>query len=189
MIVGFSIFNNLKNNFDFSKYNQIEIIITHLHNDHAGSLSQLILYIWFVYHKKVTIYCNCKNIKNYLDITGTTNEAYEIENTHNNLVFIKTKHVKELDSYGFKLTINNKSIVYTGDTSTLLPFLPFLKNCSEFYVDVSKNGGVHLKFEDIIDDLEKIQKNGTKVFLMHIDDKEYIKKLSIGTELFDNLEF
>lgn len=87
-------------------------------------------------------------------------------------------HVKELDAYGFKLDINNKTIVYTGDTNTLSPFLPYLSNCDEFYVDVSKNGGVHLKFKDIIDTLDGLKCNNTKIFLMHIDDKDYIKNLN-----------
>ena len=131
--------------------------------------------MWFVYHKKVTIFCNCEKIQEYLDITGTTLEAYELKNSFSNLEFIRTEHTNELDAYGFKLNINNKSIIYTGDTKTLEPFIPYLDNCDEFYVDVSKNGGVHLKFEDVAPDLEKIKNTGTKVFLMHIDDKEYIK--------------
>ena len=103
-------------------------------------------------------------------------EAYEIKESNSILEFIETEHVTELDSYGFKLCINNKNIVYTGDTKTLIPFLPYLKNCSEFYVDVSKFGGVHLKFEEIIDDLLKIKENSTNIFLMHIDDLNYIKQ-------------
>lgn len=178
MIVGCSTFGKLKNNFDFNKYTNIEVIITHLHNDHAGSLSQFILYIWFVYHKKVTVFCECEKIKEYLDITGTTREAYELKGNTDFLQFIKTEHAKELDAYGFKLNINGKIIIYTGDTKTLEPFLPYLTDCNEFYVDVSKSGGVHLKFEDIFETLRKIKNNHTNVFLMHLDDKKYIANLN-----------
>lgn len=168
----------MKNNFDFNKYDDIEVIITHLHNDHAGALSQFILYMWFIYNKKVTVYSCCEKIQEYLDITGTTKEGYEIKPCSPNLKFIKTEHVKEIDSYGFKLNINGKTIVYTGDTSTLEPFIPYLDQCDEFYVDVSKYGGVHLKFEDAINDLKKIKEKGVSVFLMHIDNKEYISNLN-----------
>lgn len=185
MIVGFAVFEKLKNNFDFNKYSEIEVIITHLHNDHAGSLSQFILYLWFIYHKRVQVLCKCENIQKYLDITGTTKEAYEIKNSAPNLKFIQTEHAQELDSYGFTLNLNSKSIVYTGDTKTLKPFLPYLKNCDEFYVDVSKFGGVHLKFEDIIEDLKEIKKNNTKIFLMHLDDKNYISTLNNGEFYID----
>ena len=50
---GFTVFEQVKNKFDLSKYKEIKIIVTHLHNDHAGSLSQLILYSYFVKNKKL----------------------------------------------------------------------------------------------------------------------------------------
>ena len=69
--------------------------------------------------------------------------------------------------------------MYTGDTNTLIPFKSFLDDSDEFYVDVSKNGGgVHLKIDNVLMKLKEIKNNGTKVFLMHIDDKEYVKKVA-----------
>ena len=44
----------------------------------------------------------------------------------------------------------------------------------ELYVDVSKNGGVHLKIDDIMQDLREIKHNKTNVYLMHIDDRTYV---------------
>ena len=125
---GFTVFEQLKNKFDFNKYSNIEIIITHLHNDHAGSLSQIILYLWFIYNKKVTIYSKCERIRDYLEITGTPKESYEIKNESENITFIKTNHVQYLDAYGFKLKVKDKNIIYTGDTNTLNPFLPHIEN-------------------------------------------------------------
>lgn len=149
-----------------------------MHNDHCGSLSQLILYFWFVYGKKTYVITKCKNIKTYLDITGTTKEAYEITDNYKDLIFIKTEHVKELDCYGFKMKVNGKNIIYTGDTKNIDSFLEHMNNVDELYIDVSKNGGVHIKFEEVIPILEKIKKKGTNIYLMHIDDYEYIKKLN-----------
>ena len=51
---GFSVFSKIKNKFDFNKYKSINIIITHLHNDHAGSLSQIILYLFSVLFISIT---------------------------------------------------------------------------------------------------------------------------------------
>lgn len=175
---GFTVFNHLKENVNFKKYDKINVIITHMHNDHCGSLSQLILYLWFVYGKKTYVITKCKNIKTYLDITGTTKEAYEITDNYKDLIFIKTEHVKELDCYGFKMKINGKNIIYTGDTKNIDSFLEHMNNVDELYIDVSKNGGVHIKFEEVIPILEKIKKKGTNIYLMHIDDYEYIKKLN-----------
>ena len=110
---GYTVFNILKEKLNFSKFDTINVIITHLHNDHAGSLSQLILYLWFVYGKKVNILSNCKYIKDYLVITGAPSESYELNPVFDGLTFIPTTHVKHIDSYGFKLSIYNKNIVYT----------------------------------------------------------------------------
>lgn len=175
---GYTVFNELKRKFDFSKYNDINVIITHLHNDHAGSLSQLILFLWFIHHKKVTVISKCSAIEDYLNITGTPKEAYELKNKLDNLEFIKTNHSSYIEAYGFKIILDNKKIVYTGDTAIIEPFMPYIDSANELYIDVSRYGGAHIKIEDVIDLLEKAQKNGTLIALMHLDDKEYIKKIT-----------
>ena len=197
---GYTVFNKIKEFFNVKKYNEISVIITHLHNDHAGSLSQLILYSYFIFNKKIKVISMCKNIKEYLDITGVPRDAYELYNGSNNaknhigaeknietehsfdlvenIKFIKTEHVKYLDSYGFRITINDKNIVYTGDSCDIESFLPYLKNCDEFYVDVSKYGGAHNQIDSILPVLKRIKNNGTEIYLMHIDDREYVKEVT-----------
>ena len=175
---GFTVFSQLKEKFDFNKYDEINVIITHLHNDHAGTLSQFILYLYFIYNKKINVITNCKRIKEFLDITGTPEDAYILKKENEYIKFIKTEHVKYLDSYGFELNINSRKIIYTGDTNTLEPFKPYLEDVDEFYVDVSRYGGAHLKIDEIKDELKEIQENGTRVYLMHMDDVEYIRKVT-----------
>jgi ribonuclease BN (tRNA processing enzyme) len=173
---GITVFNKIKQKFDFKKYEEINIIITHLHNDHAGSLSQFILYLWYMHNVKATVLSACEHIKEFLTYTGTPDESYTLLKGDSNVEFIKTEHAQGMDCYGFRLKIDDKSIVYTGDTKILEPFLPYLENANEFYVDVSKNGGVHLKFEDVIPELEALKNNGINVYLMHTDDKAYISE-------------
>lgn len=174
---GFTVFNEIKEKFDFNKFTSINIIVTHLHNDHAGSLSQLILYLWFVLGKKANILSKCKRIQEYLDITGTPRDSYILKTFADNLQFIQTEHTPYLDAYGFSLNINNKNIIYTGDTNTLNPFLPYMDNCNELYIDISKFGGAHIKIDDILDTLISLRQKGIKIYLMHIDDKNYIEKV------------
>ena len=175
---GFTVFQELKKKFDFNNYQNINVIITHLHNDHAGSLSQLILYLWFTFNKKTNIYSKCENIKEYLDITGTPSDAYTLKDDISNIKFIKTEHVKYLDSYGFSMNIKDIKIVYTGDTCTIDPFLPYLEDADEFYVDVSKFGGAHLKIDDIIKKLQELKESGININFMHMDDKKYINEVA-----------
>ncbi len=171
---GFAIFSKVKNM--LQDFDEIDVIITHLHNDHAGTLSQLIMYVYFILGKTVNVISKCERIYDYLDITGTPKESYNIYNSTEYVELIKTEHVKELDSYGMNLKINDKNIIYTGDTCTLNSFIPYIDNADELYVDISKNGGVHLKISEIIDELDKIHNNGTDVYLMHVDDKKYVKE-------------
>ena len=172
---GYTVFNQIKEKFDLSKYKSIKVIITHLHNDHAGSISQLILYAYFVKNKKVTVISKCQRIKEYLEITGTPEDSYEI---NQDIEFIKTEHVDYIDAYGFKLKINGRNIIYTGDTKTITAFLPYLDDCDELYIDVSRFGGAHIKIDDIMDKLCELNKNGTEIYLMHLDDKEYIDEVT-----------
>lgn len=180
---GFTVFNIAKKFFNFNKYKNIEIIITHLHNDHAGSLSQLILYLFFVFNKKTTVISNCENIKKYLEITGTPNESYTIIKSKENLEFIKTTHVTHLDSYGIKLKINNKEIIYTGDTATISPFTPYFPKIKELYIDVSTSNGVHLNISEILPVLRELKNNGVDIFLMHLDNHNLIKTI-INNEFY-----
>lgn len=175
---GFTVFEDIIKRFDFNKYNNINIIITHLHNDHAGSLSQVILYLWFIFNKKTTVITKCKKIREYLSITGTPDNCFIIKEKLDFLEFIKTEHVNHLDAYGFYLNINNKKIIYTGDTCTLTPFIPYCDKANELYVDVSKYGGAHLKIDEIYPTLKNLKQKGLDVYLMHLDDKEYIKNVT-----------
>lgn len=171
---GYTVFNKIKNRFDFNKYNTINVIITHLHNDHAGSLSQFILYMWFIYKKQINVICNCKNIKQYLEITGTPAKAYVLKNKLSNLEFIKTEHTKFLDSYGFKMKIHNTIILYTGDTCNIENFMPYIDDVNELYIDLSEFGGAHLKIDDVISILKDLKERNIKIIPMHMDNKNYI---------------
>lgn len=180
---GFTVFTQIKKKFDLNKYKEINVIITHLHNDHAGSLSQLILYSYFIFNKKVNVISMCSKIKEYLDITGTPEDAYTLYNKFENVEFIRTEHTRYLDSYGFKLCVNGKKIVYTGDTNILEPFIKYTNDIDEFYVDVSRYGGAHLKIDDVIEKLREIKKKKIKIYLMHIDDRKYIEE-KINNEFY-----
>lgn len=101
----------------------------------------------------------------------------EIKNKLENLTFIKTKHTDYLDAYGFVMNINNKRILYTGDTCEIESFSPYLNNINELYIDLSKFGGAHLKVDDVLGTLKDLKNKDVKIIPMHIDDKEYVLTL------------
>lgn len=178
---GYTVFNKLKDNFDLlSHYDNVQVVITHLHNDHAGTISHLAACLYFKYNKKITIISKCKHLEELMTITGTPKEAYEIVDHVDdlNLKLIETKHTDYLDAYGFKATINGRNIVYTGDTYTLEPFIPYLEDCDEFYMDTSLNGECHVNIEKALPLLRDLKNKGTDVFLMHLQNKEKIEEIT-----------
>lgn len=185
---GYTVFNHVINKIDLKKYDNIYIAITHLHPDHSGSLGQLIFYLGYVVAKKATIVTACKNIQTFLDIIGVNREFYQIEDGHSiGIKFIETQHTGLLDAYGFVWNYHGKSIVYTGDTSTLEPFKDVIEKADELYVEASMYGGVHLKIEEVLNKLLEIKQNGTMVYMMHLDDEVYIANATKGKIAFANL--
>lgn len=184
---GNTVFNVLRERVDLSKYDSIYIIITHLHPDHAGSLGQLIMYLGYVLSKKPIIVSECEKMQDYLNIIGVDRSLYNLNSRAiSGLKFIKTQHTSLIDAYGFVFEYEGKKIVYTGDTSTLNPFRKDIKEANELYVDVSKKGIVHIQIDDVFQELIQIQDKGTKVYLMHLDDEEYIAKVTQGKLEFAN---
>lgn len=172
---GFTVFNKIKD--IIVNYDDIDILISHLHNDHAGSLSQIILYLYYVYNKKVRIVSKCEKIKEYLYITDVTEDMYTLVDSTDYLEIIKTKHGKTIDAYGFKLNINNKKIIYTADTISLDLFLPYMDDIDELYTDCSAHNEAHPNIDSIKDILDNLSKKGIKIYLIHTDDKEYIRNV------------
>lgn len=169
----------------------IDVIITHMHGDHVGSLSQLALYCYFTLKVPINIITKCSEIDNFLTITGVSRYCQtpgfpeERYTRNNNFVkFIPTQHVgDELDCYGFSAKVNGTNIVYTGDTMTLEPFVGYLKKGTQLFTDASALGGVHLKLEDNMPFLNELTRRGVDVYLMHLDNELKIREIIKGTKI------
>lgn len=169
----------------------IDVIITHLHGDHVGSLSQLVLYSYFVLKTPINIITACSEIDNFLTITGAARYCQipgfptERYTRNNNFVtFIATDHVgDEIDCYGFSAKINGTHIVYTGDTKTIEPFIKYLNKGSQLFTDAPVAGGVHLKLEDNLSRLNELTQKGIDVYLMHLDNELKIRDMIKETKI------
>lgn len=161
---GMTVFNELRKKVNLANYTQVDVIITHLHPDHAGSLGQLIMYLWYNFKIVTHIHTNCQNIITFLDCVGVNRDFY-VFGIDDNIQFINVPHVKELDSYGVILKLDNKKIIYTGDTSSLEPFLKDMFDSDELYIDVSKNSDVHIQINDVLPYLNEFKNNGRKSIL------------------------
>lgn len=187
-----STFQKLKHT-DLSDCKHFYILITHTHGDHIGGLGLFVQYAFFTLQKPVTIVAPSETVANdiatLLAIEGNELSwcklitAKDITDKPWFAECIPTKHSPQLEGkcFGYHLVIDGKNVVYTGDTSILAPFIPYLSSGSLLYVDTSVYYGmIHLKLEDALNDFLKLNSNGVKVYLMHLDDSAAAEKIVSG---------
>ena len=174
---------------DLSSVRHIYILITHTHGDHISGIAMLIDYEFFIGKIPVTVVAPSEEVEAELrhhlkTMEGCDDEWYELiaSSSLSKTFFnraIPTLHSPQLEGkcFGYSLKVDDVDIVYTGDTRTLEPFLPYLKPGSILYTETSAyKSSVHLYCEEIRETVEKLIKSGVFVYLMHLDDEEKIYK-------------
>ncbi len=162
--------------FEKHKIIKLHIFISHLHNDHIGSLASMIFF-WY-YHKndKVNVYhLNTKRLIEYLDIVGVGREMYDMKHEYLSkglsLSFVKTSHVFSMESFGIEILNGDKKYYFSGDTNNIVKKIK--ENYDEFYVDTcSKDyvGNPHLNVYTLIDLVPECKRKN--VFCYHLDDSD-----------------
>ena len=174
-------FNKIYDTFSFDNFNSINIIITHMHGDHISGIPTFIQLINIGYNKKVNVIVPTKlinDIKTILDITGVHKEYYELIDSNKIKFILKTiltEHTESLKngSYSYLFNLNNKKILFSGDTANLDAYKDFIEEVDELYIDTcSINVSPHVFIDDLLNDLPKCK----KIYLMHLDNEEIIKE-------------
>lgn len=161
----------------------IFVLITHMHDDHCSGIGLFAEYCYIIKNKTVINLIVHENIlidvHNYMRITGVPKNFYYaiapsyMNNEQRKIIkeIVKVPHTKELEDkcFGFVLNIDNTNVIYTGDTSSLLPFKPYITDGSEIYTEITfYPSDVHMNWEREKESIIGLsQKN--KVYLMHID--------------------
>ena len=182
--------------FDFSKFDNIYVLVTHTHGDHAGGIGTFLQYLFFALNIKLTIVAPSIEVYDDLILLLTRIEGCESHwfniITSDNLnkswfvSAIPTFHTITLSNkcFGYALNVDKHIVIYTGDTSTLKPFQNYINKNVLLYTEISYyKSDVHLFYEDILPDLISISSNGTKVFLMHLDNEKEIAKIIQNTSI------
>lgn len=167
---------------------EVNVLITHLHSDHCGSLSSLIMYCYFVKKIQPTIlYPDKREITDYLDLSGCTDDMFnyvnpdgiEINSLNLGITMCPSKHVEEIKSYSYLLWLDEENkIYYSGDTSIVSDaVLRLLKRGHIIYHDTclaDYKGNVHTSLRKLCESVPK--EHRSKVWCMHIDNIELIEK-------------
>lgn len=173
---------------DLKKYKFINVMITHTHGDHIGSLASLILYCKFVLGISVRIIIGkgCKHrdsIKKILNLMGCDDFEFVLDElfdnryeSFNSLRYKETKHVDKLSCYSLVFDTNDGIVYYSGDTKeldTLISIIKRGKEIDKLYIDTcSVVSSPHVYIGDLV---KKIPRNiRNKVYCMHFDNEKCI---------------
>lgn len=127
---GGMIFDRLKEVKLLENIDEINVLITHIHPDHVGSLGDLIFYAHYILEKKVRVFHPSNQLPKLLGLLGVKEEIYELDNSFKfkieglyenstEIEFIEVSHTDSMDSYGFKLNSDIENLYYSGDANQI----------------------------------------------------------------------
>ena len=170
----------------------VNVMITHTHSDHVGSIGSLIMYCYYVIHKSINIIISKDSLYkddliNLIRIFGCTNDMYsivyddEFDNKYslfNSIKYMKTNHVKEIPSYGILFNTTDGALYYSGDTSDLDNISDLINSdvvIDKIYVDTTSSdvaNSVHVYIGNLYELIPIDLRD--KVYCMHVNDKKCI---------------
>lgn len=147
---GCLVFHKLQTMNIFNGLISLDIIITHTHPDHCGSLGEIIFYSYYYTKILPTIYYpNKKHLTDFLNLVGIPDSFYTLipdfsTKIHNDFFsdysinFFNSSHVNTIPSYSFTLKNSQSNIYYSGDSNTIPPEI----------INNLKTGNINLLFQD-----------------------------------------
>jgi phosphoribosyl 1,2-cyclic phosphodiesterase len=152
---GYDIVPQIQQHLD-KKYASVDIVITHMHADQIGGLASVVDF----FEKKgtkINIISPCEKISTYLDKRKISKNVDLTDSDYMSnlwdINFFETKHVPEIDSYGFVLKDKEyiPSIIFVGPNSQREVNIPQVEGLTELYIEGSHgvNRPTHLPIETI----------------------------------------
>lgn len=194
---GETVFSELKKRGILNGISDITVVISHLHSDHCGSLSSLIIYCRYAlnipFYLCVPDGSYREQLKTLLELMGSSDALYRFiseRDLHNfgpydSLHYVPTEHVPCLTCYSFILDSPSGSLFYSADTCSLSPLQHFLDNYSNItgiffdVTDADGPGNVHVCLSKVAAAIPAELRNRT--FFMHLSSQKCAEKcMDIG---------
>ncbi|MDR1858583.1 MAG: MBL fold metallo-hydrolase [Treponema sp.] len=170
----------------------INLLITHTHSDHVGSLGSLILYAFAVKKMPVTIVTDesmvfLSSIRQLLKIYGLTRQMYRFADSSvfdrrysrfSKMRYVKTSHCDELASCGILFETKQGLVFYSGDMRDPAPLVEIIKSrrkIDKIYID-SNNDRMAKMHHISIHLLHGIvpPRLAAKIYCMHVNSRQCI---------------
>lgn len=191
---GESIFERLVENGLLEGINAINLMLTHTHSDHIGSLGTLATYSYYALKKPLNIVMkkeakHLPNIKKVLDGFGCTPTMYSYidEEQYDNrfssfqvIRYMETNHCDVLSCYGLLFTTPNGLIYYSGDTreiETVKFLIASGQKIDRLYIDTTTENfpeNPHLYIGILKEQIPEEFKS--KIYCMHVNNDQCIEE-------------
>lgn len=191
---GENIFERLVQNDLFNDITAVNVMITHTHSDHIGSLGSLVAYSFYVLKKPLNIILPKKarhlsQIEKILDGFGCNNSKYTYVSedvfdykykTFQNIRYVETEHCERLTCYGLLFTTEKGILYYSGDTrdiNILKSLIASEQPIDKIYIDATtanSHHNVHLNIDILQEIIPRNLKN--RVYCMHINNDDCIER-------------
>ena len=165
----------------------LNVLITHTHSDHVGSMGSLLLYASVVKKIKTTIITDenmayLPQIRSLLDIYGLPKRMYQFANASafenrfsqfNKVSYIKTFHCEELETCAILFETNSGLVFYSGDMKDPAPILEMIKSgrkIDKIYLDSYNDPApnpFHFRLQEIYDIIPPDLRPG--IYCMHFN--------------------
>jgi ribonuclease BN (tRNA processing enzyme) len=190
---GESIFKTLLDKKVLDPVSALNILITHTHSDHVGSLGSLLLYASVVKKFKTNIISDenmafSPQIRTLLEIYGLPERMYQFVNSQafdnryskfNKTRYIKTVHCKELETCAILFETDSGLVFYSGDMKDPAPLIEIIKSgkkIDKIYIDSNNDpepNPFHLRLEEIHDIVPPELRSS--VYCMHFNSRQCMK--------------
>ncbi|WNO29901.1 metal-dependent hydrolase [Bacillus phage SDFMU_Pbc] len=199
---GSSTFGRLKQSRMLEDVRRIEVLVTHTHPDHIGSLGDLIFYSYYMLGVNVNVYASpFIGLPSVLERMGVDSNKYTMntlfeyddyasQDSRFDISFriVEVKHVPDLLCYGYLIKYKGKTIYFSGDSCEIPEYILEMLDKGEidlFYQDTCAaeyEGNVHMSLAKLSRDVHP--RNRDKVWCMHLDEgltEELVTDLGFNT--------
>ncbi len=104
----------------------IDIVLTHMHSDHVGSLGSLLSYCALVSHVSVNVYYPNDRIIQYLRLLGIDDTFYKFKQLKQKdfirectILTYPVVHSADMPCYGYQISDKTSSFYYSGDAADI----------------------------------------------------------------------